>query len=294
MTIKERVKRVEKQNRRLKWAMAVLCVVEVVVIGGIYLLHRGDVKPPVDATPPAATPSVSVPEPSSDVLPKEFTNSIGMQFVHINAGEFMMGSPADEQDRRDNENQHPVRITKPFLLGVHEVTQAQWRSVMSTDRNQFKGDDLPVEHVSWDDATAFCQKLSQQEGKKYRLPTEAEWEYACRAGTTTPFATGQTIGTDQANYNGGYTYGSGQRGVHRRKTTAVGSFQPNQWGLCDMHGNVWEWCHDNYERAEGARVLRGGSWNDIPWECRSANRGWRTPDGRFGVIGFRVALDLSD
>jgi formylglycine-generating enzyme required for sulfatase activity len=246
-------------------------------------------------------------------------NGISLRMKRIPAGSFMMGSPAEglEADivRRIkefwqqnswgeyDETQHQVTITKPFYMGVHEVTQAQWQAVMGNNPSYFKGDDNPVEMVSWDDAVEFCRKLSSKSGRKVRLPTEAEWEYACRARTTTAFNTGETISTDQENYNGDYTYGNGRKGVYRGKTTPVGSFGANAWGLYDMHGNVFEWCSDwygdydleNIKDPQGVssgtnRVVRGGSWNYIPWFCRSANRNSIVPGGR-GSIGFRVVLD---
>jgi len=178
----------------------------------------------------------------------ELGKGIKMEFVLIPSGEFIMGSPSNEEGRdRDEGPQHRVRISKGFYMGQTEVTQSQWRSVMSTKPSRFKGNNLPVEQVPWNDAVEFCKKLSQRKGKTYRLPTEAEWEYACRAGTSTPFNTGSTISTSQANYNGNFTYGSGQKGVDRQKTTEVGSFAPNSFGLYDMHGNVWEWCSDWYD-----------------------------------------------
>ena len=281
MTIEQRIERVEKQNRRLKWAMTAACVVAV---GAFGVGCRGEEQ------------SGKWERDSEIVSPAnpEFTNSVGMTFVHIQPGEFLMGSPADEQYRDDNENQHRVRITQPFMLGVHEVTQAQWRSVMGTAPSHFEGDNLPVEKVSWLDAVEFCQKLSRKEGKKYRLPTEAEWEYACRAGTATPFHTGRTLGSDRANYNGTYRYGSDRVGIHRKKTTAVGSFQPNAWGLYDMHGNVYEWCQDKYQQGTASRVLRGGSWRGTPGVCRSAFRYRNSPSYRVDYVGFRVVLDLPD
>ena len=211
-----------------------------------------------------------------------------------------MGSPASEAKRADNERQHRVRLSKGFMMGVTEVTQAQWRAVMGSNPSHFKGDDLPVEKVSWHDAVVFCKNLSHKEGQTYRLPTEAEWEYACRAGTTTAFNTSNTISVNQANYNGVFTYGTGRKGVYRKKTIAVGSFQPNAWDLYDMHGNVYEWCSDwrgDYPRGQvtdptGAasgvwHVLRGGAWSNGPWGCRSASRSGDAP-GRTDYLGFRV------
>lgn len=216
--------------------------------------------------------------------------------VWIEPGLFMMGSPSGESGRDSDENpQHRVTITKGFWLGQTEVTQGQWQAVMGNNPSGFTGnDDHPVERVSWNDAKSFCKRLSEQTGSHVRLPSEAEWEFACRAGTTTPFNTGNTISTAQANYNGNYTYGSGGKGVNRAKTMPVGSFSANAWGLYDMHGNVYEWCEDWYgDYPSGTavdptgpqtglyRVLRGGSWDYGPKGCRSANRNWNTPDTRY-------------
>ena len=227
----------------------------------------------------------------------------------IPAGAFLMGSPATEDGRDDDETQHRVTITKPFYLGIYPVTQAQYEAVMAVIYNIsfFKGATLPVEMVNWNDAVEFCQKLSQNTGRNFRLPTEAEWEYACRAGTTAPFYFGNTISTDQANYDGNSTYGSGVKGVYRQKTTPVGMFPANAWGLYDMHGNVWEWCSDWFEEypkrniidPQGAingtwrtdRASRGGSWDTGPRNCRSANRRGYGPGSRDVDCGFRVALD---
>jgi formylglycine-generating enzyme required for sulfatase activity len=207
-------------------------------------------------------------------------------------------------------------------MGRYPVTQAQWRAIatltpinreLNPDPSHFKGENRPVEQVSWYDAVEFCDRLSQLTGREYRLPTEAEWEYACRGGTTTPFHFGETITTDLANYRGtdhkeyGWSgsYGQGPKGIYREETTPVGSFAiANPFGLSDMHGNVWEWCldhwHENYEGAptdgsawlteeeNARRLLRGGSWYDDPRNCRSA---YRTPDlpvVRDDDIGFRL------
>jgi formylglycine-generating enzyme required for sulfatase activity len=235
-------------------------------------------------------------------------NNVTLKLVLIPAGTFMMGSPENEKDRDNDEGpQHEVTISKAFYMGVTEVTQEQYEAVTGRNPSNFKGAKNPVEQVSWDDAVEFCRKLSTKTGNTVRLPTEAQWEYACRAGTKTPFNTGETISTDEANYDGNYTYGTGKKGEYREKTVAVGSFKPNAWGLYDMHGNVWEWCFDAYKRyAEGRaadpkidgdgkefRVLRGGSWLNLPRLCRSAHRHWHDPGLRIhDGFGFRVCLDL--
>lgn len=243
-------------------------------------------------------------------LPISFENSIKMKYQYIPWGGFIMGSPPGELGRLKEEIQHKVKLTKGFYLSATETTQAQWKSVMGEKNNpsNFKGDDLPVENVSWDSAIEFCLKLSQKEGRKYRLPTESEWEYACRAGSTTAYNKGETITTDNANYKGDVTLGIGAlKGIFRGKTMPVGSFPPNAWGLYDMHGNVWEWCQDFYgpypspkdltvdpqgPSTGNAHVLRGGSWDLVPWLNRSAIRQGPNPYSRNGSVGFRVALDL--
>ncbi len=243
-----------------------------------------------------------------------FTEDLGrghqLELVSIPGGSFQMGS-SEEQGDEDERPQHTVTL-KPFLMGKYLVTQAQWKAVsalpkvnidLDPDPANFKGANRPVEWVNWHEAVEFCARLSQKTGREYRLPSEAEWEYACRAGTTTPFHFGPTLTTNLANYDGNYVYGSEPKGVYREQTTDVGSFPPNAFGLYDMHGNVWEWCldhwHDNYEGAptdgsawiEGGdsngRLLRGGSWYSNPWFCRSAYRFGGDPDFRSYVIGFR-------
>jgi eukaryotic-like serine/threonine-protein kinase len=201
--------------------------------------------------------------------------------------------------------QHTVAVPS-FYMGKFSVTQTQYEAIMGTNPSHFKGDQRPVEQVTWDEAVEFCDRLSQKTGKPYRLPSEAEWEYACRAGTTTAFHFGDTITTDLVNCNGNYPYGDAPKGQYREQTTDVGSFPANAFGLYDMHGNVWEWCadpwHDSYDlapsngsiwelerdRSNNVRLLRGGSWRNLPWDCRSANRygDWR--DNRNDNIGFRV------
>ncbi len=227
--------------------------------------------------------------------------AVTLTLVLIPAGEFTIGSPRDEAQRDSDEDQKKVTIAKPFWMGKHEVTQEQWEAVMGNNPSSSKGAKNPVEQVSWNDIQGFLQKLNAgPAGTGYALPTEAQWEYACRAGTTTPFHLGETISTDQANYDGNYTYGQGRKGEYRRRPIAVGSFPANAWGLHDMHGNVWEWCASPYAKeydgseskgadAEGgSRVLRGGSWFVNPTNCRSAYRGRGEPDLRGSNVGFRV------
>ncbi|MBW2636506.1 MAG: formylglycine-generating enzyme family protein [Deltaproteobacteria bacterium] len=231
-----------------------------------------------------------------------FTNSIGMKFVLIPDGSFMMGSPANEAGRDGNESIHKVSIEKPFYMQTQEVTQDQWKKVMGKNPTEFKhcGKDCPIDNVSWNDVKTFIRKLNRKEKtKKYRLPTEAEWEYACRAGTTTAFYTGDCISSTQANYNGNYPLGKCPEGEYRYAPSAVGSFAPNPWGLYDMHGNVWEWCQGwdkDYEGDPNAdlkeyRPRRGGSWRDTAQYVRSASRLRVYPKYSYNYSGVRIACD---
>jgi formylglycine-generating enzyme required for sulfatase activity len=238
---------------------------------------------------------------------------VALRLIAIRGGEFIMGSPFHEPERGYAEGpQHRVKL-EGFLLGQTPITQAQWREVASwppagralnADPSRFKGADRPVERVSWEEAIEFCRRLSRDTGRSYTLPSEAQWEYACRAGTTTPFAFGETLATELANYNGSYSYANGPKGLNRGQTTPVGMFPPNAWGLQDMHGNVWEWCldswHDRYEGApadgtawvsggdQDRRLLRGGSWFNFPRYCRSAYRTHFQPVYASIDVGFRV------
>jgi len=238
-----------------------------------------------------------------------WTNSLGMKFAWIPAGTFLMGSPEREltiKDRRKGEGldefQHPVTLTKGFYLAIYPVTQACWRQVIGKIPGyQDLGDDLPVADLTWRDCQTFLRTLSGRDGHAYRLPTEAEWEYACRAGTTTPFYFGKTISSDQANYDGNYPYGKGNKGTNRNKPTPVGSFPPNAWGLYDMHGSVWEWCVDRWgmfmlgeevvdpkgPKQGEYRVLRGGSYGIAAHALRSACRERHRPSVSFPTYGFR-------
>ena len=251
---------------------------------------------------------------SKDVLP--------LRMMLIPAGTFTMGSPEDELERRDSEGpQHEVTLSQ-FFMAKYPVTQSQWRAVaalpqvkrkLKVNPSRFKGELRPVESVSWYDAVEFCDRLTIFTNRQYRLPTEAEWEYACRAGTTTPFHFGETITTDLANYRGtdddeykwSGSYADGPKGEYRGETTPVNQFEgANAFGLCDMHGNVWEWCqdhwHSNYEGAptdgsvwlmenkETRRVRRGGSLINSSSSCRSACRYEFEPGVVNKAIGFRV------
>ncbi|NES78087.1 MULTISPECIES: formylglycine-generating enzyme family protein [Okeania] len=263
---------------------------------------------------------------------EDLGNNVELAMVKIPEGKFLMGSPEDELERWSRESpQHEVTVPE-FYMGRYPITQGQWKTVVETtekierdldsDPSRFKDDyenykrwSRPVEKVSWLDAKEFCARLSQNTGREYRLPSEAEWEYACRARTTTPFHFGETITTNLANYCGidreinqntdSGSYGRGPKGEHREQTTPVGYFKvANLFGLYDMHGNVFEWCEDywqdNYQDAPNdgrawlsgnqntTKVLRGGSWYDLPRRCRSAYRSYYLPSVTLDLIGFRV------
>ena len=228
------------------------------------------------------------------------TNNVTIEWATIPAGTFTMGSPATEVNREDNETQHQVTLSG-FKMSKYEVTFEQYDAFCVATKREKPADEdwgrgqRPVINVSWDDASAFATWM------KCRLPTEAEWEYACRAGSSTPFNTGNNLSTSQANYNGNYPYNNNAKGIYLEKTKEVGSFAPNAWGLYDMHGNVWEWCGDWYAAyqstaqtnptgpSEGSdRVFRGGSWDNRALYCRTAYRLNFNPDYRDNIIGFRL------
>jgi len=247
---------------------------------------------------------------------EQLGNDIALPMILVNGGKFQMGSPETEEDRSSYDSpQHPVTV-KTFFLGRYPVTQEQWQIVAETyDKvnlelnpkpSKFEGAKRPVEQVSWLEAQEYCDRLAQKTKRPYRLPTEAEWEYACRAGTETPFYFGKTISTELVNYNGNATYGNGVKGEYRAETTTVDHFDiANAWGLCDMHGNVYEWCQDHWhsdyngapedgsawltDNPDANRVWRGGSWSYYPRDCRSASRNDSDPDDRFFYLGFRVS-----
>ena len=250
-------------------------------------------------------------------MPVEFQDALkdgsqGPMMVVIPGGRFLMGSPSDEPERRDEERQHEVEVAS-FALGKYAVTFDEYDQFAHAMGQTLPKDGgwgrgwRPVISVSWLNAVAYADWLSKQTGQTYRLPTEAEWEYACRAGTTTPFCFGTTIGTEQANYDGNFVYGKGQKGMYRRKTVEVGQFPANPWGLHDLHGNVWEWTSSEYDEKYGGaelravsardssspRVLRGGSWSYGPEWLRSAARRGGDPRGRFNIVGFRLARTLT-
>ena len=269
-----------------------------------------------------------------DFVEQNFVEALGngatLEMVFIPGGTFLMGQTEEEKQQLIQEAgeegyqkyfaselpRHKVTVP-PFFLGKFAVTQEQWKVVaalpkinrdLNPDLSRFKGEHRPVEQVFWHEAVEFCDRLARKTGRAYRLPSEAEWEYACRAGTTTPFHFGETITTDLVNYDGNFTYASAPEGEYREQTTDVGSFPPNAFGLYDMHGNVWEWCldhwHENYEGApidgsawlsnhQSVRMIRGGSWLYPPSTCRSAFRHFYLPGGQDDCLGFRVVCGLA-
>jgi formylglycine-generating enzyme required for sulfatase activity len=311
---------------------AIVC--GLVLTAALLLLSKlgGQTKP----TPPGETASPAVdqksspasadPKPLPAVPPSRFTNAVGMTLLRIPKGTFLMGSPLAERERKQNETQHEVRLTRPFYLGAHPVTQEQYQAVMGANPSHFSRTGagklyvqttadaelkrFPVENVSWEDAVGFCRKLSELPeekglGRVYRLPTEAEWEYACRAGTLVPlpFSFGESLSSADANFFGDNPYGGAPKGPYLSRTTAVGSYRPNAWGLCDMHGNVWQWCSDWLDDGYASRspnedppgpeqgklrCVRGGSWGSPGWDCRSACRGGFEPNRGYSHVGFRV------
>ena len=259
------------------------------LLAGVVVLTAANASPAADA-PAAAT------RPARELV-LDLGDKVTMKLALIPAGDFIMGSPwAEKHHEDDEEPQRRVKITKPFYMGITEVTQEQYMEVMENNPSNFSGKNLPLEKVSWDDAVAFCKKLSQKTGKTVRLPTEAEWEYACRAGSATRFS----FGDDDKELDQYAWYNANSDS----KTHPVGQKKPNAWGLYDMHGNVWEWCSDWYQDSyrnlgvndptgpeKGSlRVLRGSSWLSSPWRCRSALRRWIHPDLRIDNNGFRVAV----
>ena len=259
------------------------------------------ISPPTNPPKPPANINVNINPQSS--FTEDLGKGIKLEMIAIPGGTFLMGSPENEAERDSDESpQHQVTVPS-FFMGKYQLIQAQYEAIMGLNPAHFKGKNRPVECVSWDDALAFCQKLTQKTGKNYRLPSEAEWEYACRAGTKTAFSFGDNITTDLVNYDGNYSYKSAAKGKYRQQTTDVGTFPPNPFGLYDMHGNVWEWCEDDWHgnyinaptdgsawnsRSGSHKLLRGGSWFGNPGDCRSAYRSNYYLDLNLSNIGFRV------
>ncbi|MDQ3133043.1 MAG: formylglycine-generating enzyme family protein [Acidobacteriota bacterium] len=299
--------------------LAILIVIMALGIGGVILWFDLNSKKPNETTK-ARIINKSDPATAGKVI----KNSVGMELIYIPPGDFIMGSSEDEinkalievskyqKDAGSNrfENETPPRkisIKDGFWMGKYEVTQAQWQAVMNENPSHFKecGANCPVEQVTWDDAQVFVEKLNaENDGLEYRLPTEAEWEYAARAGTTTVFSFGDTLNSSQANFDGNFPYDS-TKGKYIARTIVVGSYQPNAFGLYDMHGNAWEWTQDiynpNYQNllTDGSansivgesnlRVLRGGSWYNSGFYCRSAYRFKLTPNSRSNNVSLRIA-----
>ncbi|MFO5494531.1 MAG: formylglycine-generating enzyme family protein, partial [Cuspidothrix sp.] len=258
------------------------------------------ISPPTNPEKPPANTNLNINPQSS--FTEDLGKGIKLEMIAIPGGTFFMGSPKNEAERSSWESpQHQVTVPS-FFMGKYQLTQAQYQAIMGNNPAYFKGDNLPVESVSWNDAVAFCQKLSNRTGKNYRLPSEAQWEYACRAGTTTPFYFGESITPDLVNYNGNYPYKFAPKGKYRQQTTDVGTFPPNAFGLYDMHGNVWEWCEDDWHEyyvnapmdgsawnnRNDTKLMRGGSWYGMAKGCRSAYRNNYLRDRCHFDFGFRV------
>ena len=242
---------------------------------------------------------LAIRQSSGNIISK--IDSFPIEIVLVKGGEFIMGD--DNSTEKDEKPSHKV-VVSDFKIGKYEVTQKQYTDIMGKNPSDFKGcDNCPVESVNCDDVQEFLEKLNQKTGKTYRLPTETEWEYACRAGTTTIFNTGNDLTTSQANYNGNNPYNNSAKGEYRKRTMIVGSFAPNDWGLYDMHGNVWEWCSDMYDEnyytkqlndnhkvssAGYRRVIRGGAWTSDAKDCRAANRDNTSPGNIYFAVGFRL------
>jgi formylglycine-generating enzyme required for sulfatase activity len=246
---------------------------------------------------------------SASCLTERLAVDVSLDLVLIPGGTFMMG---DDKHHQDEQPIHQVTLS-PFYMGKYPITQAQYRQVMGDSLGSGLGSDDPIEKINWDDAIAFCTKLSQQTGKQYSLPSEAQWEYACRAQTTSNFHFGETITADLVNYNGEYPYNGAPIGQNRAQATPVGTFPANNFGLYDMHGNVWEWCLDRYQPnyltapidgsavvdtpelgGSSKRVMRGGSWDYVAKGCRSAVRCSLDSSLRMNGCGFRVILTTLD
>jgi len=263
---------------------------------------RRDVPPTPPTTRPAATPAsgreptavAASTMPANPVAGATMVNSVGMKLIYVPPGEFRMGSDPSEPGRHDDETPHDVKITRGFWIAATEVTQAQWQKVMGFNRSEPKGDNLPASRLSWPQAVDFCQKLSKAEGRPYRLPTEAQWEYACRSGSAGPYSGGNL---DDVAWH----MDNSDEAPHE-----VAGKKPNAWGLYDMHGNAAEWCRDLYQRdlgsapavdptgpaeGAGARVVRGGSWGHFARACRGAARASFNPAYPLDRLGLRVIIE---
>jgi formylglycine-generating enzyme required for sulfatase activity len=253
---------------------------------------------PVRALPPEYVAVAGAVDAATGWPARIVHRATGIVMALVPAGDFVMGSPLDEPERLPSEAPRRSRIAAPFYLGTTEVTQAQWRAVMATNPSHLVDDAMPVDRVCWHD----CQRFCEDAGGGLRLPREVEWEHACRAGTTTPFAFGATITPAQANYHAEHPYGGTPSASFRGQPVPAGSLPPNAWGLHEMHGNVWEWCDEEFALADAAapaadgsasgsrpRVVRGGSWAVYASLCRSAFRGWYEPTYANRTLGLRVA-----
>ncbi|MBQ3351612.1 MAG: SUMF1/EgtB/PvdO family nonheme iron enzyme [Thermoguttaceae bacterium] len=300
---------IEKENRRRKWILGAIAgavgLVVLLIFSCIYSVEKAREQRQEEKQRAEQAEAEKIQKQFESLLSPGQTagerkvvtvNGVEFAFRWCPAGTFMMGSPTSEEGRYyDEERQHEVTLTKGFWMMETEVTQKQWKAVMGNNPSHFQGDDLPVEQVSWSDCQEFCRKTGLQ------LPTEAQWEYACRAGSTTAYFWGNALNGDKANCSGNFPCGTTTQGKYLEKTTSVGSYQPNAWGLYDMHGNVWEWCQDWYavypsgsvtdpvvSSSGSYRVYRGGSWNYDARNCRSAFRNFHAPGSRNDFLGFRV------
>jgi formylglycine-generating enzyme required for sulfatase activity/predicted Ser/Thr protein kinase len=291
---------------RRRWplfAVAALALAAIVLVG---FSSRGRIVAAIRRATGQPETAVATASGGDTVSGQNYTEDLGggvaLEMIWVRGGKFQMGSPSSELERTDDEGPQTEVALSGFWMAKFETAQDQYERITGSNPSMNIGSDNPVETVSWHDAVEFCKKLSDRTGKTYALPTEAQWEYACRAGTTSPFSLGDTISTDRANYDGDRAYGPGKKGNQRLKTVLADSFRPNAWGLANMHGNVSEWClseHRPYPYREddsrndpagsAPRVVRGGSWADPPAACRSACRAEVDPATQSKGIGFRVA-----